>query len=395
MLGVYQPRPALEKSHVTAVETMALATSRASDAVESIHCHSQTSRFSGLSSLRKIGRATTWIGPTKQYDLVSHVHPLHLHTHAHSLFIRVTTPMCLQRTGAIGLFNRALAQRVMTAEARCSYASTNPNDESSHSDKQLSFLVENGVMDLNHGPMHIKAALHVPGMDYVDQAHTKVVHFQRHGQAYHNLIYGILNDAKAPVPDVYLNDVTVNPFLRTEMIDSPLTELGREQCRARKEQASNLSPEVIIVSPLSRAVQTALITFDSFRGCVPFVAHDGCREELGLLTCNKRKPLSEIIRDYPDVDFSVVAAGAHEEDNHWIPDRRECPKEQSKRIYRFLVDFIQNRPEKELAVVGHSAWLFSMCHTVLHFGEDGEEIKDWFKTGEIRSLQLTFSDKET
>jgi broad specificity phosphatase PhoE len=290
-------------------------------------------------------------------------------------------------------FNRAIAKKVMTAENRCSYGSTNRIEGSSHGDKVLFFLQENGAMDLNHGPIHIKAARHVASFVPGDEANAKVVHFQRHGQGYHNLIYGILSDAKAPVPDVYHNDVEVNPFLRSEIIDSPLTELGREQCRVQKDQASKLSPEVIIVSPLCRAVQTALITFDRFRGRIPFIAHDGCREELGLLTCNKRKALSETMRDYPDVDFSMVAESAQEEDNLWIPDRRECPKEQSKRIYSFLVDFIQNRPEKELAVVGHSAWLFTMCHAVLDFSEEGDEIKDWFTTGEIRSLRLEFSEK--
>ena len=287
--------------------------------------------------------------------------------------------------------NRAMAQKIMGSESRRSYARMNSRGGSTHGDRALAFLQENGVMDLHHGPIHVKAARYVSGEVSGEDANTKFVHFQRHGQGYHNLIYNILSDANAPLSDVYLNDVKANPFLRSEIIDSPLTELGREQCRSQKDLASRLSPEVIIVSPLCRAISTALITFGTFRGRVPFIAHDGCREELGLLKCNKRRILSETILDYPDVDFSLVLAGGQEEDNLWIPERRECPKEQSKRIYSFLVDFIRNRPEREMVVVGHSAWLFNMCHTILDFCEDDGDIKDWFTTGEIRSLRLEFS----
>jgi hypothetical protein len=74
------------------------------------------------------------------------------------------------------------------------------------------------------------------------------------------------------------------------------------------------------VSPLHRAIQTAQITFEDFRGKVPFsfVAHEACREELGLLVCNKRRPLSETIREFPNVDFSLVTSG--EEDALLSPE---------------------------------------------------------------------------
>lgn len=289
--------------------------------------------------------------------------------------------------------NRIIVQKIMTSGNRRSFGRSESNAGESHGDRMLSFLLENGAMDLDHGPIHIKAARYHATTSCKEVANGKIIHFQRHGQGYHNLIYGILNDANAPLADVYANDVRANPFLRPEMIDCPLTELGREQCRAQRVHASSLSPEVIIVSPLCRAVETARITFGGFRGRIPFIAHNGCREELGLLTCNKRKTVSESILDHPDVDFSLVAKSGNEEDDLWIPDTRECPKAQSQRIYDFLVDFIRNRPERELAVVGHSAWLFNMCHTVLDFTDDDHGTKDWFKTGEIRSLRVEFEQK--
>ena len=187
---------------------------------------------------------------------------------------------------------------------------------------------------------------------------------------------------------MYDPDPNINPFVRPEIVDSPLTEHGRAQCASQRSKASILNPEILIVSPLHRAIQTAQITFEDFRGKVPFIAHEACREELGLLVCNKRRPLSETIREFPDVDFSLVTSG--EEDTLWNAEARECPVDKSKRIYSFLVDYIRHLPQKEIGVVGHSAWMFNMCNAVMDCGEDGE-LSSWFETAEIRSMQVTFS----
>ena len=186
-------------------------------------------------------------------------------------------------------------------------------------------------------------------------------------------------------------------------MDSPLTELGRRESAARRAEASLLSPELVIVSPLVRAVQTACLSFadhgppgnngdeeNDRGGSVPWVAHEGCREQLGLLTCNKRRPLSETAADFPSINFDLVDS---EDDVLWHPSIRERPLDESDRIYCFLVDFVRNRPEKEIAVVGHSAWLFNMCNAVVDCGGD-ESLTSWFSTSEIRSMSLSFSDRK-
>lgn len=262
-----------------------------------------------------------------------------------------------------------------------------------HADDLLQFLHQQGAMGLDHGPLHVRASRYTPGEKKEDKEYdSKVIHFQRHGQGYHNLMYAVLSDAGAPILDVYDPDPQNNPFVRPEMVDSPLTELGREQCLARRAHAAQLAPEVLIVSPLHRALQTAQITFRDFEGKIPFIAHEACREEMGLLICNKRRPLSDTIKEFPSIDFSIMEETAEEEDNLWDPEKRECPKAQSQRIYDFCTDFLRQRPEKEIAVVGHSAWLFNLCNTVLDCGQD-DDLRSWFGTSEIRSMQLTFSRK--
>lgn len=267
-----------------------------------------------------------------------------------------------------------------------------------HAEEKLEWLREAGCLDVKLGSVTIQAKR----VDTTDASYTgtrptcpntKLVHFQRHGQGYHNLLYLVLDDAGQRIEDIYHNDPKTNPFVRPEIVDSPLTHHGRNQCAAQSGMAANLDPQVILVSPLVRAIETAVITFQAHqKNNVPFVAHEDAREELGLLRCNQRRPLSETQRDYPFVDFGHMTADA---DILFDPLAREPALEQSKRIYNFLVHFLRHRPEQELAVVGHSAWLFQMCHAVLECEDESDhKLNAWFGTSEIRSISLTFQDEE-
>jgi len=218
---------------------------------------------------------------------------------------------------------------------------------------------------------------------------SKIIHFQRHGQGYHNLLGDTVRSFGHGF-DIDDPDPAVNPFVKPEIQDSPLTQKGREEARAQRPKAAMLKPEVVIVSPLHRAIQTAQISFaDHLENDIDFIAHEGCREQLGLLTCNKAHPLSSTKADFPSVDFSLCTFG--EEDTLWNahPTVRELPVDESDRAYAFLTDFIMERPEKEIAVVCHSAWLFSVCNVVIDC-EGDEFLETWFGTGEIRSLKLSY-----
>jgi broad specificity phosphatase PhoE len=217
---------------------------------------------------------------------------------------------------------------------------------------------------------------------------TKIVHFQRHGQGYHNILGDILRDVGIPV-DIDSTDPKVNPWIRPEIVDSPLTENGKNQCTQQRVVASTLRPDLIVVSPLLRAIQTAIITFADYYGphtTIPWIAHEGCREDLGVLTCNKRRPRSVIEAEYPSIIFH---SSMTEEDTLWDPTTREDTPSKSERIYDFLTNFIATRPEHNIAVVGHSAWLFHMCNAVVDCGED-DDLASWFLTSEVRSMKLTF-----
>lgn len=220
---------------------------------------------------------------------------------------------------------------------------------------------------------------------------TKIIHFQRHGQGYHNLFGDITREFGKEI-EIDDPDPSKNPFVRPEIRDSPLTHFGRTEAMNRQSEVKSrkLSPQVVIVSPLHRAIQTALITFEScHKDGIPFVAHEGCREQLGLLTCNKALPLSQTKVDFPTVDFDLISHG--EEDSLWSPEEREHPVPEANRVYKFLTEFLMHRKEEEIAVVCHSAWLFSMCNAVVDCDGD-ETLESWFGTSEIRSVKISFHE---
>ena len=233
---------------------------------------------------------------------------------------------------------------------------------------------------------------------------TKIVHFQRHGQGYHNLMGDVLRDVGIK-PDISSNDPAVNPWRRPEIVDSPLTETGKKQCEQQRDIASKLAPEVMIVSPLLRAIQTAKLSFVDYvapidhgtsatttDNSIPWIAHEGCREELGWLTCNKRRPLSKIKIDFPELQF--LPSDVTDEDTYWDPLNFESDISKGNRIYDFLVNFIAQRDERNIAVVCHSAWLSHMCNSVIDCDGD-TKLTSWFDTSEIRSMKLTFSTTST
>ncbi|KAL7563000.1 hypothetical protein ACA910_013525 [Epithemia clementina (nom. ined.)] len=217
---------------------------------------------------------------------------------------------------------------------------------------------------------------------------TKTIHFQRHGQGYHNFICDLWREWGRPI-DFDSTDPTLNPIVRPELLDPPLTSLGIDQCRARREQCAQLNPELVIVSPLLRCLQTAQSSFrDHLPPLVPWVAHEGCREELGLLMGNKRRPIAELEQEFGhQIDFSPVE---HNEDVLWenYGNARESLAQKTDRIYDFLTNFVVTRPEEEIAIVTHSAYLFTMLNAVVEVQDP--DLKRWFLTSEVRSMKLRF-----
>ena len=143
---------------------------------------------------------------------------------------------------------------------------------------------------------------------------------------------------------------------------------------------------------MKRAAQTVLLGFlDDLqdRPEVPVVANEDVREQLGVFLCDQRSPLSELTEEYERVDFSLMT---DEADTLWQQKKRETMLDMGNRSDRFL-EWLYNRPEKEIVVGTHSAWLMCLTNVVLDVPPDHKELGTMFATGEMRSMVLTWPDR--
>lgn len=103
-------------------------------------------------------------------------------------------------------------------------------------------------------------------------------------------------------------------------------QVGPAKCTgllgARPPHPCRLSQvDVVLVSPLTRAVETALLMFPTDTAPpVPVVAVEWCREAHGGHPCDQRRPISVIAKEFPQVDFSQVAT----DEDSWHKKDRRC-----------------------------------------------------------------------
>jgi broad specificity phosphatase PhoE len=213
--------------------------------------------------------------------------------------------------------------------------------------------------------------------------HTKVVHFVRHAQGTHN----------------------VNREYRAiENMDARLTDYGKDQCRSlaesirqsaqesstpTTENAANAnlrnlheSAELVVTSPLTRCIQTSLISFPMLaERKVPFMAHSGVRETVNW-NCDRRRNILDIAKDFgkDNVDFTHIPTD-HEvvwevyEKRLGTPEKWDTYRESgelhvvAERGRQFL-EWLQTRPEQNVVVCSHCAFL----RCFWNFGVNGEEV---------------------
>ena len=116
---------------------------------------------------------------------------------------------------------------------------------------------------------------------------TKTIHFIRHAEGQHNQANSAAGDD---------TPVTYSTPGAWKYMDAYLTERGIQQCTdARKTLLNGINPQLVVVSPFTRTLQTAHIMFSGNN--IPFLVHDLARERSGKFTCDKRRPRTEIIKE--------------------------------------------------------------------------------------------------
>jgi len=164
---------------------------------------------------------------------------------------------------------------------------------------------------------------------------VKTIYFVRHGEA----------------------EVNVSETFGAE--DTPLTDKGREQARSLAERCSHLSAEVMLVSTMERAKETA--SYISRLVDTPVEFSDSIRERKrpsSLIGKHREEP--EANRLHEQWTGSFFKEGIRVEDAENFQDL----KERAKNILAYLED----RPEGRILIVMHG-FMMRMLFAYIIFGE--------------------------
>eukprot|EP00285_Hemiselmis_virescens_P014227 CAMPEP_0173383944 /NCGR_PEP_ID=MMETSP1356-20130122/6514_1 /TAXON_ID=77927 ORGANISM="Hemiselmis virescens, Strain PCC157" /NCGR_SAMPLE_ID=MMETSP1356 /ASSEMBLY_ACC=CAM_ASM_000847 /LENGTH=237 /DNA_ID=CAMNT_0014339049 /DNA_START=320 /DNA_END=1033 /DNA_ORIENTATION=+ len=171
---------------------------------------------------------------------------------------------------------------------------------------------------------------------------AKLVHFVRHAEGLHNAAHRD-NEEK------FWKELHNSP----QMWDACLTKEGETQCAGLEEMilSEGIDVDLIVVSPLTRTLQTAELSFGQTHPKTPMIAHELCRERIAVYTSEGRSDTSVVAKRFPKVDFSLVT-----DEKDMMFDKKEKDSEVGARAQRF-VEWLMTRPEKRIAVVSHSVFL--------------------------------------
>jgi broad specificity phosphatase PhoE len=179
----------------------------------------------------------------------------------------------------------------------------------------------------------------------------RFVHLIRHGQSTFNAHY----EATGEDPLYF---------------DARLTERGRRQVAKARELYADRVYDVVLVSPLTRAIETAHGIFgDRF----PIEISD-LHREWQISSCDIGRSLAELRQDYPLVDFGALR------DLWWRHDlpvgTLGFPQETEEHLFERVAAFktmIAARPEDRIAVVGHGDFFRRLIGRQL----DNCELAEW------------------
>ena len=192
----------------------------------------------------------------------------------------------------------------------------------------------------------------------------KKVIFIRHGEALHN----------------------TDPALKLTAFDAKLTEKGFNDAKSAGQQLIGFTPDLIIVSPLERTLQTATAAFEHYIGKVPFIANESCRESLSANKCNHRGCISEKKIRFPHISFD----GLVEEDELRGADLRDTIEDQigamMDRAQSFL-SFVESRPELNIIVVSHGRFMTALTASVTGINKHHAFMISNYKNGELLRLE--------
>jgi glucosyl-3-phosphoglycerate phosphatase len=170
----------------------------------------------------------------------------------------------------------------------------------------------------------------------------KAVYLVRHAQSTFNEIF---------------ERTSIDPY----HFDARLTQEGFGQIESARPQIRALSPDLIVTSPLTRALQTTIGIFEN--NC-PVLVEPLLTEQLSN-SCDVGRSPADLAEEFPSLGFS------HLSDRWWYDgpkDHRGIPVELLEQLGGRISEFLRwldTRSEEHIILVGHGTFFFQLSGTSL------------------------------
>ena len=140
--------------------------------------------------------------------------------------------------------------------------------------------------------------------------------------------------------------------------DAPLTEEGHRQVREARERLRGIAFELVVTSPLTRALQTTTGLFAD-HPARPALLVEALHREHGGSSCDIGRPPALLTAEFPHFTLDHLPEvwwhADGEPDQHGI-----CyePVERLQERVEAFRDWLRARPERTIAVVGHGTFFY-------------------------------------
>lgn len=144
------------------------------------------------------------------------------------------------------------------------------------------------------------------------------------------------------------------------LLDARLTPRGQAQARDARDRLKDTPIELVVVSPLTRAIETAAILFGAHPSrprVLVEVLHRECQES----SCDVGRAASEIAAEFPDLDVGhLPEVWWHAEPGCEVGGYPVEPRPLFDARVAAFRDWLRARPERTIAVVGHGTFFFHL-----------------------------------
>lgn len=147
--------------------------------------------------------------------------------------------------------------------------------------------------------------------------------------------------------------------------DARLTPRGQAQAQEARQRLTDIPFELVVVSPLTRAIETAAIVFGEHPNqprVLVEVLHRECQES----SCDVGRATSEIAAEFPHLDVGhLPEIWWHAEPGCEVGGYPVEPRHLFDARVAGFRDWLRTRPESTIAVVGHGTFFYHLTGTFL------------------------------